>query len=116
MANSNAGVRPTDDLTNWQIALLALYTLGGATSRQHGEDVALKCYEMAPRRFSWEKYKYPHLELVRSALRDAKKEKHGVMVSGAALPSGSCTTRTGAAPTRARITGQSSPRTECWGA
>ena len=83
MVNGDAGVRTTDDLTNWQVALLALYALGGATSRQHGEDIALKCYEIAPRRFSWEKYQYPHLEVVRSALRDAKKEKHGVMVSGA---------------------------------
>jgi len=70
-------------LANWQIAVLALYTLGGATSRQNGEDVAVKCFEIAPRRFGWEKYKeYPHLELARVALRDAKKEKYGVLVSG----------------------------------
>ena len=84
MVNIGARVQPTDELTNWQIAVLALYVLGGATSRQHGEDVALKCYEMAPRRFSWEKYRqYPHLDLARSALRDAKKEKYGALVSGA---------------------------------
>lgn len=84
MATIDAGPRPPDHLTNWQIAVLALYALGGATSRKHGEDVALKCYEIAPRRFGWEKHQqYPHLELARAALRDAKKEKYGALVSGA---------------------------------
>lgn len=76
-------VRALDRLSNWQIAVLALYALGGASSRQNGEDVALKCFEIAPRRFSWERHKeYPHLELARAALRDAKKEKNGVLVAG----------------------------------
>ena len=75
--------QPLDRLANWRIAVLALYVLGGATTRQHGEDVALKCYEIAPRRFGWERHQqYPHLELARSALRDAKKEKYGVFVTG----------------------------------
>lgn len=57
--------------------------MGGATTRQHGEDVALKCYEIAPRRFGWERHQqYPHLELARAALRDGKKEKYGVFVTG----------------------------------
>ncbi len=75
--------QPLDRLSNWRIAVLALYAVGGATTRQHGEDVALKCYEVAPRRFGWEKHQqYPHLELARAALRDAKKEKYGVFVTG----------------------------------
>lgn len=75
--------RPLDRLSNWRIAVLALYSLGGATSRRDGEDVALKCYEFAPHRFGWEKHRqYPHLELARAALRDAKKEKYGAFVTG----------------------------------
>ncbi len=69
-------------MTNWQIAALALYSLGGATSRQHQEDVAVKCYEFAPRRFRWEKYEYPNLDIVGKALRDAKHVKNGSLVSG----------------------------------
>ena len=71
---------PIDRLANWQIAVLALYSLGGATSRKHGEEVALKCYEIAPRRFGWGKH--PQLEPARVALRDAKKEKYGSLVAG----------------------------------
>ncbi len=83
MPKTDARVRPTEELTNWQMAVLALYALGGATSPLHGEDVAMKCYEMAPRRFGWEKHRqYPHLERACAALRDAKKEKNGALVSG----------------------------------
>ena len=83
MAIRDASPQPLDRLSNWRIAVLALYVLGGASSRQNGEDVALKCYEIAPRRFGWERHQqYPHLELARSALRDAKKEKYGVFVTG----------------------------------
>lgn len=83
MVTRTPDAQPVERLTNWQVAVLALYVLGGAASRQHGEDVALKCFEIAPLRFSWEKYQeYPHLELARSALRDAKKEKYGTFVTG----------------------------------
>ncbi|MCY3505974.1 MAG: hypothetical protein OXH41_07410 [Chloroflexi bacterium] len=83
MARQKTESDPLDRLSNWRIAVLALYSLGGGTSRQDGEDVALKCYEIAPRRFGWEKHRqYPHLELARAALRDAKKEKYGVFVTG----------------------------------
>ena len=69
-----------DRLSNWQIAVAALYALRGATSRQEGEEVALKCFEIAPRRFGWRSH--PQLEPARVALRDAKKEKHGAFVTG----------------------------------
>ena len=71
-----------DRLTNWQIAALALYALGGATARQHQEDVAVKCHELAPRRFSWERYEYPDIDRAGVALRDAKKAKTGAFVTG----------------------------------
>lgn len=67
-------------LANWQVAVLALYSLGGASARWRSEDVALKCYDLAPRRFGWGEH--PQLEPARMALRDAKKPKHGALVAG----------------------------------
>ena len=71
-----------DRLTNWQIAALALYALGGATARQHQEDVAVKCHELAPRRFGWERYEYPDIDRAGIALRTAKGAKTGAFVTG----------------------------------
>ena len=69
-------------MTNPQVAVLALYSLGGATARQHQEDVAVKCYELAPRRFSWERHDYPDIDRAGGALRDGKKAKNGALVTG----------------------------------
>ena len=73
---------PVDRLTNWQIAALALYSLGGDTARQHQEDVAVKCYELAPRRFSWVRHDFPDIDRAGVALRDGKKPKNGSLVTG----------------------------------
>ena len=73
---------PLERLSNPQIAALALYLLGGATARQHQEDVAVKCYELAPRRFSWERHDYPDIDRAGVALRDAKKPKNGAITTG----------------------------------
>ena len=71
------------ELPNHKIAILALWELGGATSPQHYEDVAAKCFELAPGRFSWTKYQqYPNVETAAMALRDAKRSKNGILVSG----------------------------------
>ena len=69
-------------MTNWQVAALALYLVGGSTARQHQEDVAVKCYELAPRRFSWERHDYPDIDRAGVALRDAKKTKNGAFITG----------------------------------
>ena len=70
-------------LSNFKIAVLALWNIGGATSPQHPEDVAAKCFEFLPSRFCWRRYpQYPNLETAASALRDAKKSKNGALVSG----------------------------------
>ena len=70
-------------LPNFQIATLALWKIGGATSPQYPEDVAVKCFELAPVRFGWRRYpEYPNLETAAVALRDAKKSKNGALVSG----------------------------------
>ncbi len=73
---------PLERLSNPQIAALALYLLGGATARQHQEDVAVKCYELAPRRFGWERHEYPDIDRVGTGLRDAKKPRNGALTTG----------------------------------
>ena len=65
-------------LANWKIATYALYVLEGASKTVHTEDIALKCYELAPDVCSWVNYpEYPDKEIVRIALSDAMKEKNG---------------------------------------
>lgn len=46
----------TEKVTQKDIAIYALYILGGWQKRVHTEDIALKCYELAPTIFSWIKY------------------------------------------------------------
>jgi len=60
-------------LNDKDIVLYALYSLGGFQNRIHTEDIALKCYELAPTRFSWTKYpQYPDIQPVRFALEKCK--------------------------------------------
>ncbi len=70
-------------LPNHLVAALALYLIGGASTRQNAEKVAVKCYELAPQRFCWRNYpQYPSEIRTRDALGDAKKTKYGSLVSG----------------------------------
>lgn len=79
-SDPNAGIAR---LPNPRIAVLALHALGGATSRQTTQDVALRCFKMAPRRFSWKKHpNYPSDKTAFDALNDAKKAKNGKLVAG----------------------------------
>lgn len=74
---------PVSPLPNREIVILALHLLGGATRTVHTEDIALKCFEIAPDSFSWTKYtQYPDKDIVRVALTDARKEKYGALVDG----------------------------------
>lgn len=67
----------------FHFAVLAVYALGGAQRPVDTEDVAMKCRDLAPGLFSWQKYKDQiNLELVRVSLSDAKKAKNGALVSG----------------------------------
>ena len=51
---------PETILNDKDIVIYALYNLGGYQERIHTEDIVLKCYELAPTRFSWAKYpQYP---------------------------------------------------------
>lgn len=70
-------------LSNTDIVLYALYLLGGGQKRIHTEDIALKCYQLVPSKFSWVKYpQYPDLAPARFALEAAKKPKYGALVTG----------------------------------
>lgn len=71
------------NLSDKDIVLYALYLLGGWQKRIHTEDIALKCYEIAPSKFSWVKYpQYPDLAPARFALEAAKKPEYGALVKG----------------------------------
>jgi hypothetical protein len=73
----------TDRLRQYEVAVLAVYLLGGATRSIDTEDAAVKCHELAARLFSWQKHKEQiNLELVRVSLSDAKKTKNGGLLSG----------------------------------
>jgi len=73
----------TAKLSNKDIVLYALHHLGGWQRRVHTEAIALKCYELAPSKFSWVKYpQYPDLSAAYHALGDAKKPKYGALVKG----------------------------------
>ncbi len=63
-----------ESLSNIDIVVYALYALGGWRERIHTEDIALKCYEIAPSKFSWVKYpQYPDNHTAYLSLGDAKK-------------------------------------------
>ncbi len=73
----------SDKLSNKDIVIYALYLLGGRQKRVHTEDVALKCYQFAPSKFSWVKYpQHPDLASARFMLEAAKKPKNGALVIG----------------------------------
>ena len=72
-------------LPNWEIAVYAVYLLGGESRRVPTEEVAVKCFALAPDSFSWVKYpEYPDKDIVRSGLVDARKAKNGVLLQGRA--------------------------------
>ncbi|MCD6404672.1 MAG: hypothetical protein J7M19_02475 [Planctomycetes bacterium] len=86
-------------LPNWQIAVYALYLSDGVSRRVPTEDVALKCFELAPTSFSWVKHReYPDKDVARTALVDARKEKYGALVTGRAGRGTGQPARTKAAP------------------
>ena len=72
-----------ENLSNVEIAVYALYLLGGWRERIHTEDIVLKCYEIAPSKFSWVKYpERPSDHTVYVSLTDATKQKNGALVGG----------------------------------
>ena len=73
----------TDTVPNREMVVYALAALGGDSRRIHTEDLAVKCHELFPESFSWTKYpRFPDKDIVRVALTDARKERHGGLVEG----------------------------------
>lgn len=76
--------RPDDlqRLSNQLIAVLALNALGGARSRIDTEPIAVRCYELAPRRFSWKTRDHPNMYTTVQALIDARRQRNDALVGG----------------------------------
>lgn len=73
---------------------LAVYLLGGRDRAVDTEDVAMKCHEIWPGRFSWRKYQDQiNLELVRVHLSDAKSADAGTLLSGSGTKGWTLTAR-----------------------
>ena len=67
-------------LSNPDVALYALYKLGGATKKIHTELIAWEAYNLSEERFSWtlpefRKRGFPNNTTVRYSLESAKKQK-----------------------------------------
>lgn len=78
-----------NELSNIDIALFALYKLGGISKKIHTEYVAWEAYQLAKERFSWRLSEFrekgfPDKTPVRFALEQAKKKENGRLVSGRA--------------------------------
>jgi hypothetical protein len=78
-----------NDLSNMDIALFALYKLGGTSKKVHTENVAWEAYKLAKERFSWRlpefrEKGFPDKTPVRFALEQAKKKENGKLVTGRA--------------------------------
>ncbi len=77
-----------NELSNIDIALFALYRLGGISRKVHTEHIAWEAYQLAKGRFSWRlpefREKFPDKSPVRFALEQAKKKEHGKIVTGRA--------------------------------
>lgn len=78
-----------NELSNIDIALFALYKLGGISKKIHTESIAWEAFQLARERFSWRlpefrEKGFPDKTLVYFALGDAKKKKYGKLVTGRA--------------------------------
>lgn len=75
--------RHIEKLSDKDIVIYSLFLLGGWQKRIHTEDIALKCYQLAPSKFSWVKHpQYPDLTPARFALETVKKKRYGALVQG----------------------------------
>ena len=79
----------TTELSNMDIALFALYKIGGVSKKVHTEEIAWESYQLAKEKFSWclpkfRKLGFPDKTTVRYALEQAKKKENGKLVTGRA--------------------------------
>lgn len=92
------------ELTNIDVALFALFRLGGAERPIDTEEIAIECWNLVRERFCWKKYpQYPEIEPARSALFDAAKLKNGKLVRGSKKKTGWSLTIAGIDYVRSRL-------------
>lgn len=73
------------ELSNHEIVTLATYLVGGDSRYVDTEEIAIKTNELAPGRFTWQKYKAQiNLEAVRKRLWDARRKEKGAYLLGSA--------------------------------
>lgn len=77
------------ELSNIDVALFALYKLGGVTKKIHTEKIACEAYTLAKERFSWRLPEFRAKGMidkspVRFALEQAKKKENGKLITGRA--------------------------------
>jgi len=83
-------------LSNLQIVTLAISELGGATQAVDIEDIAIRAYELAPKKFSWRKYSERiDLRVVQYALKDAASSRKGELLIKGSLKHGYMLTTVG---------------------
>jgi len=73
------------ELSNAEIAVYAIFKLGGAEIKIHTEHIAMECFKIAKGRFSWRlpEYKdHPDKQKVREAIKSADYFKEGKLVTG----------------------------------
>lgn len=76
---------PSQDITNKDLVLFALYESGGAERPVHTEEVAAQVfkYPLGKQLYCWERYpEYPDKERVTRELRRLKKIKGASLVKG----------------------------------
>jgi hypothetical protein len=74
----------SEEVGNWQTSLWALHQLGGANSFVDVEDVFLKCFELAPKRFAWRtRPDLPDYKKCAKALQEAEARRPLLLVKTA---------------------------------
>lgn len=69
------------EAANWETFLWALYQLGGSTQFVDVEQIALKCFEMAPARFAWRtRLDLPNYKICMKALQEADARRPQMML------------------------------------
>jgi len=67
-------------VANSDVVAFALYEIGGAGRFVEIEDLFLKCYELAPRRFSWRTKSFPNYKTLYQALVDCERAHPEVLL------------------------------------
>lgn len=70
-------------MTRVDLVVQAMLRLGGDSKGLDMEDIAVEAHKISPKTFSWRKYPDQiNLDLVANAMRDAKRDRNGALVSG----------------------------------